>query len=112
MAKQDEKKFVEHITPRDEDFSQWYTDVILQSELVDYAPVRGCMVIRPYGYAIWERIQQEMDSRMDAGLDTFAYRNPQVRVFEVVGDVRDRVCVLVDDMIDTGGTIVKAAETL
>ncbi|HRX09686.1 MAG TPA: proline--tRNA ligase, partial [Candidatus Limiplasma sp.] len=53
MGKQDEKKFVEHITPRNEDFSQWYTDVILQSELVDYAPVRGCMVIRPYGYAIW-----------------------------------------------------------
>ena len=63
MAKQEEKKFVEHITPRSEDFSQWYTDVILQSELVDYAPVRGCMVIRPYGYAIWERIQQEMDRR-------------------------------------------------
>lgn len=66
MAKKEEKKFVEHITPRSEDFSQWYTDVILQSELVDYAPVRGCMVIRPYGYAIWERIQQEMDSRFKA----------------------------------------------
>ena len=66
MAKQDEKKFVTHITPRSEDFSQWYTDVILQSELVDYAPVRGCMVVRPYGYAIWERIQQEMDSRFKA----------------------------------------------
>ncbi|MCE5342480.1 MAG: proline--tRNA ligase [Eubacteriales bacterium] len=66
MPKQDEKKFVTHITPRDEDFSQWYTDVILQSELVDYAPVRGCMVVRPYGYAIWERIQQEMDSRFKA----------------------------------------------
>lgn len=66
MAKQEEKKFVEHITPRSEDFPQWYTDVILQSELVDYAPVRGCMVIRPYGYAIWERIQQEMDKRFKA----------------------------------------------
>ncbi len=66
MAKQDEKKFVTHITPRSEDFSQWYTDVILQSELVDYAPVRGCMVVRPYGYAIWERIQEEMDSRFKA----------------------------------------------
>jgi len=58
--------FVEHITSRDEDFSQWYTDVILKSELVDYAPVRGCMVIRPYGYAIWERIQEEMDRRFKA----------------------------------------------
>ena len=60
-----EKKggIAEHITPRSEDFSQWYTDVILQSELVDYAPVRGCMVIRPYGFAIWERIREEMDKR-------------------------------------------------
>lgn len=69
MAKVDTEKkqgFVEHITPRDEDFSQWYTDVILKSELVDYAPVRGCMVMRPYGYAIWERIQAEMDQRFKA----------------------------------------------
>ena len=66
MGKQDQQKFVEHITPRSEDFSQWYTDVILQSELVDYAPVRGCMVVRPYGYAIWERIQQEADRRFKA----------------------------------------------
>ncbi len=69
MAKQETEKkqgFVEHITPRDVDFSQWYTDVILKSELVDYAPVRGCMVLRPYGYAIWERIQAEMDKRFKA----------------------------------------------
>ena len=43
-----------------------YTDVILQTQLCDYAPVRGCMVIRPYGYAIWERIQEEMDRRFKA----------------------------------------------
>lgn len=66
MAKQGKQEFVTHITPRSEDFSQWYTDVILQTELCDYAPVRGCMIIRPYGYAIWERIQQEMDSRFKA----------------------------------------------
>ncbi len=68
MGKETEKKqgFVEHITPRDVDFSQWYTDVILKSELVDYAPVRGCMVIRPYGFAIWERIKEEMDKRFKA----------------------------------------------
>ena len=67
MAEQEKKQgFVEHITPRSEDFSQWYTDVILKSELVDYAPVRGCMVVRPYGYAIWERIQEEMDRRFKA----------------------------------------------
>jgi len=62
MAK-DKQEFVTHITPRSEDFSQWYTDVIKQTELCDYAPVRGCMIIRPYGYAIWERIQAEMDVR-------------------------------------------------
>ncbi|MCL1964540.1 MAG: proline--tRNA ligase, partial [Firmicutes bacterium] len=66
MAKQKEQEFVQHITPRDQDFSQWYTDVILQTGLVDYAPVRGCMVVKPYGYAIWERIQQEMDARFKA----------------------------------------------
>ncbi len=66
MAKKKEQEFVQHITPRSEDFSQWYTDVILQTGLVDYAPVRGCMVVKPYGYAIWERIQQEMDARFKA----------------------------------------------
>jgi len=63
MAKQKNQEFVTHITPRSEDFSQWYTDVIQQTGLCDYAPVRGCMIIRPYGYAIWERIQAEMDVR-------------------------------------------------
>lgn len=58
-----EQQFVTHITPREEDFSQWYTDVILKADLVDYAPVRGCMVIKPYGYGIWENIQKELDRR-------------------------------------------------
>ena len=63
MAKEKKQEFVTHITPRSEDFSQWYTDVIKMTELCDYAPVRGCMVVRPYGYAIWERIQAELDRR-------------------------------------------------
>lgn len=58
-----EQQFVTHITPREEDFSQWYTDVVLKADLVDYAPVRGCMVIKPYGYGIWENIQKELDRR-------------------------------------------------
>ena len=66
MAEEKKQGFVEHITPRDVDFSQWYTDVILKSQLVDYAPVRGCMIMRPYGYAIWERIREEMDKRFKA----------------------------------------------
>ena len=47
----------------DEDFAKWYTDVCIKAELVDYASVKGCMIIRPYGYAIWENIQKEMDAR-------------------------------------------------
>ena len=61
MAEEKKQGFVEHITPRDVDFSQWYTDVILKSQLVDYAPVRGCMIMRPYGYAIWEKMQAALD---------------------------------------------------
>lgn len=55
------KKFVEDITAMDVDFAQWYTDVVKKAELVDYSSVRGCMVIRPYGYAIWENIKGELD---------------------------------------------------
>lgn len=51
------------VTPRGEDLSRWYTDVVLKAELADYAPVRGCMVIRPWGYAIWELIQAAFDKR-------------------------------------------------
>jgi len=54
------------VTPRSEDYSRWYTDVVQMAELADYAPVRGCMVIRPYGYALWENIQQGLDRRFKA----------------------------------------------
>lgn len=63
MAKKDAKAFVQDITPMEEDFSRWYTDIVLRAELMDYSDVRGCMVIRPYGYAIWELIQKELDGR-------------------------------------------------
>ena len=49
------------ITRRDEDYSRWYQDIVLKAELADYAPVKGCMVIRPYGYAIWEKMQAALD---------------------------------------------------
>ncbi len=65
MAKQDKQdkadSFVTEITPRSQDFSRWYLDVVRRAELADYSPVKGCMVIRPYGYAIWELIQQAFD---------------------------------------------------
>ncbi|NOZ05602.1 MAG: proline--tRNA ligase [Chloroflexi bacterium] len=51
------------VTPRGQDYARWYTDVIQQAELADYAPVRGCMVIRPYGYGLWEHVQQALDRR-------------------------------------------------
>lgn len=62
MSKEKEKKLVEAITSMDVDFAQWYTDVVKKAELIDYASVRGCMVIRPYGYAIWENIQKNLDT--------------------------------------------------
>lgn len=57
------KKFVQAITAIDEDFAQWYTDVVKKAELVDYSSVKGCMIVRPYGYAIWENIQSYLDKK-------------------------------------------------
>ncbi len=61
MAEQ--KKMVEAITPMEEDFAKWYTDIVKKAELMDYSGVRGCMVIEPYGYAIWENIHDILDKR-------------------------------------------------
>ena len=60
------EKMVQQITSMQEDFAQWYTDVVKKAELIDYSSVRGCMIIRPYGYAIWENIQKELDTRFKA----------------------------------------------
>ena len=61
-----EKKLVEQITSMEEDFAQWYTDVVKKAELIDYTSVKGCMAIKPAGYAIWENIQAELDRRFKA----------------------------------------------
>ena len=58
-----DKKFVEQITPMEEDFARWYTDIVKKADLIDYSSVKGCMIIRPYGYAIWENIQSILDKR-------------------------------------------------
>lgn len=63
MAKE---KLVTAITSMNEDFAQWYTDVVKKAELIDYSSVRGCMILRPNGYAIWENIQKELDARFKA----------------------------------------------
>jgi prolyl-tRNA synthetase len=65
MSKQD-KEFVREITPRAQDYSQWYLDVILKAQMMDYSPVKGCMVIRPYGYTLWENMQARLDKRLKA----------------------------------------------
>src|SRR5437588_10250289 len=58
-----EEKYVEEIIDQDDNFSMWYNQVVRKAELADYAPVRGCMIIRPYGYAIWENVQHFLDAR-------------------------------------------------
>ena len=75
MANKSDKAdaFVTEITPQSQDFSRWYLDVVRRAELADYSPVKGCMVIRPYGYAIWELIQQALDRRFKATGHVNAY---------------------------------------
>ena len=74
MADQsDSKGSVTEITPQSENFSQWYLDVVRRAELADYTEVKGCMAIRPYGYAIWELIQQAFDKRFKATGHVNAY---------------------------------------
>ncbi len=58
-----DKKMVTQITSMDENFAQWYTDICKKADLIDYSSVKGCMIIRPYGYAIWENIQKILDTR-------------------------------------------------
>jgi prolyl-tRNA synthetase len=58
------KKFVKDVTGMEEDFAQWYTDVVTKAELIDYSSVRGSMIIRPYGYALWENIKDALDAKI------------------------------------------------
>src|SRR2546425_7069575 len=57
-----EPEMAKLIVPRAESFAEWYTSVVLQSKMADYSPVRGCMVIRPHGYALWENMQRALDA--------------------------------------------------
>ncbi len=69
----EDKKLVKAITSRSEDFAQWYTDVVKKAELVDYASVKGCMIMKPAGYAIWENITHELDRRFkETGVENVA----------------------------------------
>jgi len=60
----EKERVSKEITPKGEDWSQWYLDVVLKTDLADYGPVKGCMIIKPYGYAVWENMQQDMDRRI------------------------------------------------
>ncbi|HEX5107082.1 MAG TPA: proline--tRNA ligase [Vicinamibacterales bacterium] len=73
MSNEQIPDFPESITPQSQDFGRWYLDVVRRAELADYSPVKGCMVIRPYGYAIWELMQQALDRRFKATGHVNAY---------------------------------------
>ncbi|MGH9221497.1 MAG: proline--tRNA ligase, partial [Vicinamibacterales bacterium] len=73
MAGKQEAAFVTEITKQSVDFSKWYLDVVRKAELADYSPVKGFMVIRPYGYAMWEHLQRELDNRIKATGHVNAY---------------------------------------
>jgi prolyl-tRNA synthetase len=73
MAGKQQEAFVTEITKQSVDFSRWYLDVVRKAELADYSPVKGCMVIRPYGYAMWEHLQRELDTRIKATGHVNAY---------------------------------------
>jgi len=73
MAGKQQDAFVTEITKQSVDFSKWYLDVVRKAELADYSPVKGCMVIRPYGYAMWEHLQRELDTRIKATGHVNAY---------------------------------------
>lgn len=75
VSKDDAKKSEVSVTPKSEDFSRWYLDVVRMCDLADYGPVRGTMVIKPYGYALWEGVQQYLDKR-------FKVRKPSSRALE------------------------------
>jgi len=69
----DETRFVEENTDKSDDYARWYLDVVAKAQLADYSPVRGCMVIRPYGYALWENMQAGLDARIKATGHVNAY---------------------------------------
>jgi prolyl-tRNA synthetase len=69
----EDRGFVKEIPSKSQHFADWYTAVILKAELADYYPVRGCTVIRPYGYTIWELMQQGLDRRFKSTGHTNAY---------------------------------------
>ena len=81
----DNKKKVEQITDMEVDFAQWYTDVCKKAELIDYSSIKGMFIYRPYGYAIWENIQAELDKRFETGHENVYLPHPRVPAAEGEG---------------------------
>ena len=79
MAK-DNKKLVQAITSQEENFAQWYTDICVKAELVEYSSVKGFIIMRPYGQAIWELIQKDMDALLLGALGLQPVLNPHAKV--------------------------------
>ena len=69
----DQDRQVKSITPKSEDFSRWYQEIVQKAELADYTPMKGMMVIRPYGYAVWENVRDALDRRIKATGHVNAY---------------------------------------
>ena len=82
-----DKKMVEEITSMEEDFAKWYTDIVKKADLIDYSSVKGCMIIRPYGYAIWENIQKILDTRFKETDTAYAGKV----VYSTRGDMKETV---------------------
>ena len=81
------KKLVEAITSMEDDFAQWYTDVVKKAELCGYTSVKGCMAIKPAGYAIWENIQHELDRRFkETGIRNTKFLRPNI--VKRIGNIR------------------------
>ena len=66
-------KELKELTKRSENYSQWYNDLVVKADLAEQSPVRGCMVIKPYGYAIWEKMQRQLDDMFKATGHVNAY---------------------------------------
>ena len=81
------KKLVQNITAREEDFAQWYTDVVREAKLCDYSGVKGCMNYLPNGYALWENIQKNLDARFkETGVENEnAYLSYRIKIQKTLG---------------------------
>jgi prolyl-tRNA synthetase len=107
------KKLVQNITAREEDFAQWYTDVVREAKLCDYSGVKGCMNYLPNGYALWENIQKELDARFkETGVEnvylpvmipeSLLQKEKDIRIksFGHAGDGNLHAYILKDDLSD------------